>query len=191
MVPNHPPRKIMPFSKAITYRGDLSDYCIYFYSMDETFERVRKKPKRYLSFFKRSGGIIGFDFSVHTDMPIIKQKAQMNDNLSLSFYFAQNGVPLYPNCRGGADSVNEEYLQAFPKNTLIALGAHGFVRLKEQKQEWRVWIETIIKKLEPKGLIIVGHLPKEIILTYQNFTNLYVFDSLIEERRKEQKAYVH
>ena len=115
----------------------------------------------------------------------------MNDNLSLSFYFAQNGVPLYPNCRGGADSVNEEYLQAFPKNTLIALGAHGFVRLKEQKQEWRVWIETIIKKLEPKGLIIVGHLPKEIILTYQNFTNLYVFDSLIEERRKEQKAYVH
>lgn len=38
MVPNHPPRKIMPFSKAITYRGDLSDYCIYFYSMDETFE---------------------------------------------------------------------------------------------------------------------------------------------------------
>ena len=83
----------MPFSKAITYRGDLHDTFIGFYSPDDTFERVRRNPKRYLSFFKRTAGIIGPDFSIHSDMPIIKQKSQINDNLSLTYYYGSQGIP--------------------------------------------------------------------------------------------------
>ncbi len=74
MVPSNIPQAVMPFSKAITYRGDLSKTVIYFFSPDKTFERIRRDPKRYLNFFKRTAGIIGFDFSVHSDMPIVKQK---------------------------------------------------------------------------------------------------------------------
>ena len=59
---------------------------------------------------------MGLDFSVHSDMPLVKQKAQLNDNLSLSFFYANNGVPLYPNCRGGLDCINDEYLNAFPNH---------------------------------------------------------------------------
>lgn len=191
MVPQNPPLKVMPFFKAITYQGDLSEYYIYFYSPDGTFERVRKNPKKYLHFFKRCKGIIGFDFSVHTDMPLIKQKAQLNDNLSLSFFYANNGVPLYPNCRGGSDSVNEEYLNAFPKHTYIALGVHGFVRLKEQKHEWRLWIAKIIEKLEPKGFIVIGHLPHDIIEDYQDMVEFHLFDSFIDERNKEVRSYAN
>lgn len=73
MIPKKPPLKIMPFSKAINYRGDLSKTVIYFFCPDATFERVRKHPKRYLNFFKRTAGIIGFDFSVHSDMPILNK----------------------------------------------------------------------------------------------------------------------
>lgn len=189
MVPTTLPRKIMPFSKAITFRGDLSNYYICFYSPDATFERVRRNPKRYLNFFRRCRGIIGFDFSVHTDMPLVKQKAQLNDNLSLSFFFAKNGIPLFPNCRGGTDCLNDEYLEAFPKNTYIALGVHGFIQLKEQKHEWRVWIDTIIKKLKPKGFVVVGHLPRDIIDAYKDIVEFHTYDSFIEERVREANAY--
>lgn len=191
MVPNCPPTKVMPFFKAITYQGDLSEYFIYFYSPDGTFERVRRNPKKYLHFFKRCKGIIGFDFSVHTDMPIVKQKAQLNDNLSLSFYFANYGVPLYPNARGGSDSLNDEYLNAFPKHTYIALGVHGFIKLKEQKHEWRLWIATLIEKLEPHGFIVVGHLPQDIVNEYKEKVEFYLFDSFIEERNKEVKSHAN
>ena len=191
MVPTIPPTKLMPFSKAISFQGDLSDYFIYFYSPDLTFERVRRNPKRYLNFFKKCKGIIGLDFSVHTDMPLVKQKSQLNDNLSLSFFYANNGIPLYPNCRGGSDCLNTEYLNAFPKHTYIALGVHGFVQLKEQKHEWRIWIGTVIEKLEPKGFIVVGHLPQDIIDDYKDSTEFYLFDSFIEERRKEAKQNVN
>ncbi len=191
MVPNSPPTKVMPFCKAITYRGDLSEYFIYFYSQDGTFERVRKNPKRYLRFFKRCKGIFGFDFSVHTDMPLVKQKAQLNDNLSLSFYFANKGVALYPNCRGGSDCLNDEYLSAFPMHTYLALGVHGFVQLKEQRHEWRLWIDKIVNKLEPIGFIVIGHLPKDIVKDYENSVKFYFFDSLVEERRKEAEKHAN
>ena len=77
MVPNVPPIKVMPFFKAINFQGDLSEYVIYFYSPDGIFERVRRNPKKYLNFFKRCKGIMGLDFSVHSDMPLVKQKAQL------------------------------------------------------------------------------------------------------------------
>ena len=191
MVPQNPPIKVMPFSKAITYQGDLSEYVIYFYSPDGTFERVRRNPRRYLNFFKRCKGIIGFDFSIHTDMPLIKQKAQLNDNLSLSFFFANNGIPLFPNARGGVDCVNDEYLSALPKHTYIALGVYGFIKLKEQKHEWRLWIEKLIDYLEPTGFIIIGHLPQEIIDDYKDKTEFHLFDSFMEERSKEVRQHVN
>ena len=175
MVPQNPPVKVMPFKKAITYQGDLSKYYIYFYSSDGTFERVRRNPRRYVNFFKRCKGIFGFDFSIHTDMPIVKQKAQINDNLALSFFFANHGIALIPNARGGTDAINDEYLNAFPKHTYIALGVHGFVKLKEQKCEWRIWIAKLIEKLEPKGFIIVGHLPKDIVDEYKEVVEFHLF----------------
>lgn len=187
MIPNQPPIKVMPFNKAITSRCDLSEYYIYFYSPDATFERIRRNPKRYLNFFKKCKGIIGLDFSVHTDMPLIKQKSQLNDNLSLSFFYGNNGIPLFPNCRGGADCLNDEYLNAFPKHTYIALGTHGFIKLKRQQHEWSIWIDTVIKKLEPSGFIVVGHLPKDIIDKYKNLVEFHIYDSFIDERNKEVK----
>ena len=105
--------------------------------------------------------------------------------MSLSFFYANNGVLLYPNCRGGADCINDEYLNAFPKHTYIALGVHGFVKLKEQKYERRLRIDNLIKKLEPKGFIIIGHLPQDIVDDYKGIVEFHFFNSFIEERNKE------
>ncbi len=185
MVPKEPPLKIMPFSKAINYRGDLSKTVIYFFCPDATFERVRKHPKRYLNFFKRTAGIIGFDFSVHSDMPIVKQKSQMNDNLSLSYYYGNNNIGLYPSARCGSQDLEEEYLSAFPKHTIISLGVHGFIKKKYQKQEWRYWIRTIIEFLEPSGLLVIGKLDSDIVKEFSDKTTFYLFDSFIDERNTE------
>lgn len=124
------PKDIMPFEKAITYQGDLSNTFICFFAPDKSFERVRRNPARYLNFFKRTAGIIGFDFSIHTDMPIIKQKAQINDNLSLTYFFGKHGIPVIPNARCGVDELLPEFLEALPKGCIIAVGTHGFIKEK-------------------------------------------------------------
>lgn len=189
MVPKLLPKKIMHFSKAITFKGDLSETVIYFFSPDKTFERVRRNPKRYIYFFRKTGGLIGFDFSVHTDMPLIKQKAQLYDNLALTYFFASQGIPVYPSIRFESDVTVDEYLRAFPHKTLLAIGVHGFIQRLDQKYETYFDLNKIIEKLQPTGLIIVGHLSNKMFDQLKTKVPFYFYDAFIEERRNGDKHY--
>lgn len=184
------PKKIMPFQKAISYQGDLSDTYICTYSPDETFERVRRNPKRYLDFFRRTAGLIGFDFSIHTDMNLIKQKAQMNDNLSLTYYFGSQGIKVIPNIRCGVDELLPEFLSAIPRKTLIAVGTHGFIKYKYEKYEWYCFLEKVLPELEPSGVIVYGGLKDSLFDDLKQSTAFYCYEPWITECRKGDKKNV-
>lgn len=190
MISNDIPNKIISFDK---YREekDLSNCFICFYAPDESFEKVRRNPKRYLDLFKRCKGIIGFDFSVHTDMPLIKQKSQMNDNLSLTFYYAKQGIKVIPNIRYGIEDTADEYLKSFPKNTLIAVGTHGFIKTKLHKYYWLRFLEKIIDELNPTGIIVYGTLYGSIFDSIKKKVPVYCYDSWIDKRVKEVNKNVN
>lgn len=171
----------MPFEKAITYKGDLSEVFICTYSRDKTFERIRQNPRRYVSFFQKVGGLIGFDFSIHSDMNLIKQKSQINDNLSLTYFYGKNNVSIIPNLRCGDEK--EEFFKAIPKNCLLSIGTNGFIKEKHMKAEWFCFIEEIIKTLQPKGIIVYGPLDKSIINHFKN-TKFYLYEPWMTQRRK-------
>jgi len=184
-IPTVVPKKIMPFSKAITYRGDLHDTFIGFYSPDDTFERVRQNPKRYLPFFKRTAGIIGPDFSIHSDMPIIKQKSQINDNLSLSYYYGSQGIPIIPNLRCGVDELLPEFLSAIPCHTLVAIGTHGFVHQMQEQCEWYCFIESFCNALQPAGIVVYGSLRNRMFDGLKARYPFFFYDPWISQRAKE------
>lgn len=181
------PEKILPFSKAITTREDLTNTFICFYSPDETFERVRRNPKKYISFFKRTAGIIGFDFSIHSDMPIVKQKAQMYDNLSLTYFFAKEGIPIIPNLRCGVDELMPEFFEAIPKNCIVSIGTHGFCKEIREKCEIYYFIDKVIKELQPKSIIVYGTLSSNMFDDLKKKSNIIVYPSWIDGRFKEVK----
>lgn len=187
MISDKLPIDIMPFNKAITYKGDLSNTFICFYEPDDSFERIRRNPKRYLNFFKRTAGIIGLDFSVHSDMPIIKQKAQMNDNLSLTYYFGSNGIPVIPNIRCGIDELIPEFLEAIPKHSIIAVGTHGFIKTTKEKYEWYCFLDTIITELAPQKIIVYGTLSSKIFDDIKQKQEFVLYDSWVAKRVKEMR----
>lgn len=191
MISKTVPQKIMPFSKAITFQGDLSNTFICFYSPDKTFERIRRNPRKYLPFFKRTAGIIGFDFSIHDDMPIIKQKAQINDNLSLTYFYGNNGVPIIPNLRCGIDELLPELFEAIPKHSMIAIGTHGFSKKKREQCEWFCFIEKSIKNLEPDTVIVYGPHCGKMLETFTESTKFIFFEPWISQRYKEMKENVN
>lgn len=186
MIPEIPPKKIMPFDKALNYQGVLSEVFVCTYARDCSFERVRRNPKRYINFFKRCAGLIGFDFSVHSDMPTVKQKSQMNDNLSLTYFYGKEGIKIIPNIRYGDDDLSDEFLSAIPKHTLIAVGTHGFIKEIPQKAEWYCFLEKIIKELEPSGIIIYGKLSGKIFDEFEEKSRLYYYEPWIYSDRKRR-----
>lgn len=179
MISEIPPEKIMPFDKALHYHGDLSRIYVCFYARDLVFERVRRNPKRYQDFFKRCAGLIGFDFSIHSDMPLVKQKAQMNDNLSLTYYYGKQGNRIIPNIRYGIDETADEFLLAIPKRSFIAIGTHGFIKAKAQKSEWYCFLEKIIDVLEPAGIIVYGKLSGNIFVEFGSRCKFYCYEPWI------------
>lgn len=186
MIPNNPPIKIMPFDKALNYRGDLSDVFVCTYARDCTFERVRKNPRRYLNFFKRCAGLIGFDYSVHSDMPKAKQKSQMNDNLSLTYYYGKEHNYVIPNIRYGSDELADEFLYAIPKHCLIAIGTHVFIKKMPEKAEWYCFLEKVIKTLEPTGIIVYGNLRGKIFEEFGDKCKFYFYEPWIYSNRQRK-----
>lgn len=181
------PVDIMPFNKALKYRGDLSNTFICTYSADKTFERVRRNPKAYLNFFKRTAGIIGFDFSIHSDMPLIKQKSQIFDNLALTYYYGRNGVPIIPNVRSGVDELTPEFLNCIPTHSTIAIGTHGFMKRMPEKYEWYCFISEIITILQPTNVIVYGTLNCKIFDDFKTLTNIFCYPSWISNRWRQVK----
>lgn len=191
MISKDIPIKILPFNKAIRYKGDLSNTFVCFYSPDESFERIRKYPKRYVNFFKKTAGIIGFDFSIHSDMQIIKQKQQMNDNLSLTYFYGKCGIPIIPNIRCGIDELIYEFLETIPKNSIIAVGTHGFIKRKEEKCEWLCFFETIIKTLNPKKIIVYGSLSGVILESFKDNDLFVIYKPRISSHFEEVANHVN
>lgn len=188
MVSKELPKKIMPFNKALKYQGKLDDIFVCTFSPDKTFERVRRNPQKYVSFLKRTAGLIGFDFSIHSDMPVIKQKSQINDNLSLTYYYGDQGIPIIPNLRCGIDELIPEYFEALPQYSTFALGVHGFVKETQEQWEWYYFIDRVIKELHPKSLIVYGHLNSKIFEDFTDKTNIVQYNSWISDRWKEVLA---
>lgn len=184
MIPVAAPQMIMPFEKAINFRGDLHDAYICTYSPDRTFQRVRSNPARYLDFFKRTAGIIGFDFSIHTDMPIIKQKKQIDDNLSLTYFYGSHGIPIIPNLRCGIPELLPEFLNAIPTNCMVAVGTHGFIKNKYEKYEWYCFLEEIVDRLHPKAIIVYGSLKGKLFDEIRSKTTVIEYEPWSTSRRK-------
>ena len=183
-IPKNPPKSIMPFNKAINYHGDLSNTFICFSAPDQTFERIRRTPRKYVGFFQKTAGIIGLDFSIHSDMPLIKQKSQINDNLSLTYYYGSRGIPVIPNLRCGSDELLPEFLSVIPHNSTLAIGTHGFIKTKPEKYEWYCFLEKVIEAVHPKIIIVYGTLRDPIFDSLKEQTQFVFYDSWLHTNRQ-------
>lgn len=97
MVPTSIPIKIISFPEAVNFKGNLKEYYICFYAKDDSFKRILKAPRRYISMLKRAAGIIGFDLSIHDNMPSNQQSSQIYNNLALTYFYGKQGIKVIPN----------------------------------------------------------------------------------------------
>lgn len=184
MITEDIPKKIITFKESKSIK-DLSEYYICFYEPDAEFERVIRFPHLYVDKFKKCAGIIGPDCSPFEDMMIYKQKHQMGLNLEVTYYYGKQGIKIIPNIRLGVDELNDEYLECFPKGTLIAIGTHGFIKYRFQKYNMYLYLLKIIERLNPSGIIIYGTLNGEIFDELKKKVPIYCYESLIDRRVKE------
>lgn len=162
------PKKIIPFDKSKEVKN-RKDYYVCFYCADESFNKVYIHPKRYLKYLSGFAGVITPDWSIHEDLPIIKQKENMNKNLEIAYYYGNNGIKIIPNIRVGADRIKEEYYDAIPKYSTVAIGTYGFIKTIEEQDIFDACIEDIIYYLKPQDVVVYGAMPKRVFGKYMKY----------------------
>lgn len=192
MISKNLPIDIITFEESLKIpKGQRKKYFVCSFAPDKSFMRIYNNPKRYIDYFKQFAGILGFDFSVHSDMPLIVQKTQMNVNLSLTYYYGNNGISVIPNIRTGSNYISEEFYETIPKNVLVAVGTHGFIKSRVQRYEWYYCLREIINKLNPSGIIVYGTLRGKLFDKIKEMVPIYQYDSWIEKKSKREKTKKH
>lgn len=162
------PKKIIPFDKSKEVKN-RKDYYVCFYCLDEKFNKTYSYPKKYLEYLSTFAGVITQDWSVYEDMPIIKQKENMNKNLEMAYYYGCNGLNIIPNIRPGADCTKEEYYSAFPSNTIVSIGTYGFIKSIKEQDNYDAFVEDLIYYLSPSDIIVYGSLPDRVFKKYISY----------------------
>ena len=171
------PNKLLPFSQAVR----TTDYrqWVHFYEPDEQIIRVLNNPKRYLPILQKFYGVISFDLSVQRNMPRFMKANSIGMSRALGNFWQQNGIEVIPNVRfNGADTYDIAF-SGIDKFSNIAIGTLGCLRNREDRQYFIEDLEEMMKRLQPKNLIVYGDMPDSIFGKYQEQTNLIHFPSWI------------
>lgn len=170
------PTKLIPFSKAI--RSSDFNAWIHFYEDDVAFERIWNGPLRYLPILKRFAGVITPDFSLYRDMPLVMQYWNVYRSRAIGHWLQANGIPVIVNVRFADERTYDLSCTGVPQNSTIAVGSHGCIKVKEERDFFQQGLAYIVEELKPQRIIVYGTAPISIFGRYQQAgIDIVQFDS--------------
>lgn len=160
------PAGVIEFSKALS--SQKYDYWVHFYEDDSSFERIWKNPRKYLPVLKRYAGVIAPDFSLYRDMPLVMQLWNIYRNHAIGSWLQENGVNVIPNVRFGDERTYDACCLGVPHNSTIAIGTHGCVKNRIDREYLSAGIDHVISTLKPRVLVVYGTTPADIFDKYRD-----------------------
>ncbi|MBD5101316.1 MAG: DUF4417 domain-containing protein [Subdoligranulum sp.] len=181
------PVRLLSFSKAL-HSTDYEAW-VHFYEDDVAFERVWNRPRQYLPILKRFSGIITPDFSLYRDMPLVMQQWNTYRGKALGHWMQENGIAVIPNIRFSDERSYAFCSAGVEAGGTIAIGSHGCIKLKAEREHFCKGIEFIAQKPHPETVIVYGGAPNDVFQPLlEQGTKLLQFESEFSASRKAVTA---
>ena len=188
MVAKEAPKNIVQRDRRYDVK-DAKNTAMSFYCNDINFQPILGNPKKYLKKLKCYSCVIGIDASPYDNMPIWIQKSQIGLNLGITYFYGSKGIKIIPNVRLGGNCTLSS-LEAYPHNTLIAVGTNGFIKAKENKAIFAMQLKIIVDTLNPSGICVYGPTPKEIFdYPISKNIKIYQYNSYTMNKNLEDKIH--
>ena len=180
------PDRIVTFSKAMAQAWKNFDCWVVFYEHDKNFERLWNNPKAYLSKLKKFKGVISPDFSLYRNMPLVMQIWNTYRGRSLAVWLQDNGIEIIPNVRFNDERTYEFCFDGIEKFKTVAVGTHGCIKNRIDKEYFKKGLAELVKRLSPKAIIVYGATPDDIFKVYKySGINIIPFESEFSKARKQ------
>lgn len=172
----HVPNKMVPFSQAISCTD--VDQWVHFYEDDVRFERIWNNPLKYLPILKRFRGVISPDFSLYRDMPLVMQQWNTYRGRAIAHWLQENGISVIPNIRFADRRSYAFCCDGISKGGTIAIGSHGCIKLKRERNYFVQGLDFVVNKLQPAMIVIYGTVPEDMLNYYRSCgINMLTFES--------------
>lgn len=129
----------------------------HFYTRDENFEGVWKRPYSFIRLFRKLGGIISTDYSILDNM--LMQQRFWNDfrNKLLSAFYQKWNIPVIASPVWCSDMRNiMRFMDGWPHNSIIAINSTGVCRDKRSRHTWLDGYFAMIDILKPTHILRYG-----------------------------------
>ena len=178
---------LISFSKAL-HSTDYEAW-VHFYEDDGSFERIWNKPRMYLPILKRFAGVITPDFSLYRDMPLVMQQWNTYRGRAIGHWLQENDIAVIPNIRFSDERSYKFCCAGVEYGSTIAVGSHGCIKLKIEREYFQRGIEFVSQKLHPQTVIVYGAAPDDVFRPMlQQGTRILQFDSEFSVSRKAVTA---
>lgn len=144
-----------------TFKGHHGTSCN-FYIDDEKFLALENNVAKYLNYLKLFQCVLGLDFSIDTQMPMVMQYWNKYRSMALDWYLTLQGITVIPNVNIIPYEGREWLLDGLPKRSTVCCSRNGRVRSKWAREEFCQGFYEMCERLEPTRVVVVGILPDEL-----------------------------
>ena len=155
-----------------SFKGHHNTTCN-FYIDDTKFISLENNVDKYLNYLKLFQCVLGVDFTIDTQMPLIMQFFNKYRSMALDWYLTLNGITVIPNVNIIPYEGREWLLEGLPRHSTVCCSTNGRVRSKGAREEFCQGFYEMCEKLEPTRVVVVGMLPDELdspveIINFEN-----------------------
>lgn len=140
---------------------ETKNKAVHFYQLDENFVGCLSseiKLTKKLDTFRKYQSVILPDFSVYRDMPLAMQIFQVYKSRAVGNFLMQNEIQIIPNVRWGDERTYEFAFEGIDKWGVVAIGAQGGYRDKENTQYFENGFYKMLEVLDPATILCYGEL---------------------------------
>lgn len=151
---------------------DKSKTFVHFYLYDYYFDtknglwygsqRDSQSVKRRIKKLKEYAGVIAPDYSIYSDMPLVMQFWNIYRVRTIHVWLNSIGINCIFNIRWGDYRTYDVAFYGIEKHSTLAVGSHGLIQNPFQRHLFINGFSEMIKRLEPKNLIVYGPLTNEM-----------------------------
>ena len=146
---------------ARTFKGHHNTSCNFFID-DEKFLALENNVDRYLDYLGYFQCVLGLDFSIDTQMPLVMQHWNKYRSMALDWYLTMQGIKVIPNVYIVPYKGREWLLDGFPKHSTVCCSTNGRIRYKGAREEFCQGFYEMCERLEPLRVVVVGSFPEEL-----------------------------
>lgn len=172
------PSDLIGFNYAKTFEN--KEVGIHFYIDDYQFERIWNSPSEYISLLEEYECVLTPDFSLYREMPVAMMIWNVYRSRLIGQIFQRSGITVIPTVSWCQKETFAFCFDGLPKKSVLSISTIGVKRDPEAFQIWKDGVDEMIRRLDPKALLIYGG---EVDYDFGKIKTVY-YNNHVTERMK-------